>query len=58
MALLALAEATGPSFDEAISEGLSWVAGANELGVDLRDRAAWNYLGFDRAKKPHYEILR
>ncbi len=37
MALLALAEATGQNFDDAICTGLSWVAGANELGVDLRD---------------------
>ena len=37
MALLALARATGQSFDEAICSGLSWVSGANELGVDLRD---------------------
>jgi hypothetical protein len=38
MALLALAEATGQNFDDAICSGLSWVAGANELGVDMRDR--------------------
>ena len=38
MALLALAEATGQNFDDAICSGLSWVTGANELGVDLRDR--------------------
>ena len=38
MALLELAEATGQNFDDAIWSGLSWVAGANELGVDLRDR--------------------
>ena len=37
MALLALAEATGQNFDDAICSGLSWVGGANELGVDLRD---------------------
>lgn len=36
-ALLALAETTGRSFDEAISRGLSWIAGANELGNDLRN---------------------
>jgi hypothetical protein len=35
---LELAEATGQNFDDAICSGLSWVAGANELGVDLRDR--------------------
>jgi len=38
MALLQLSEATGQNFDDAICSGLSWVAGANELGVDLRDR--------------------
>jgi hypothetical protein len=37
MALLALSKATGQNFDDAICGGLSWVAGANELGVDLRD---------------------
>jgi len=37
MALLALAQATGQRFDEAIHRGLSWVSGANELGVDLCD---------------------
>jgi hypothetical protein len=37
MALMALEEATGQRFDEAIISGLSWIAGANELGVDLRD---------------------
>ena len=37
MALFALAQATGQNFDEAIYSGLSWVSGANELGVDLRD---------------------
>jgi hypothetical protein len=38
MALLALEEATGQSFDQAIQRGLAWVEAANELGVDLRDR--------------------
>ena len=37
MALLALSKATGQDFDDAIWSGLSWVAGANELGIDLRD---------------------
>jgi hypothetical protein len=35
--LLALGEATGQSFHEPVYKGLSWIAGANELGVDLRD---------------------
>ena len=37
MALRALAGATAQDFDDAICRGLAWVAGANELGVDLRD---------------------
>ena len=37
MALRALAQATGQNFDQAIYNGLSWVSGANELGIDLRD---------------------
>jgi len=36
-ALRALGEATGRSFDKAISKGLSWITGANELGSDLRE---------------------
>ncbi len=35
--LLALGEATGQSFHEPIYKGLSWIAGANELGDDLRN---------------------
>lgn len=35
--LLALEEATGQNFHEAIYRGLSWLAGANELGSDLRN---------------------
>jgi len=35
--LLAVGEATGQSFHESIYKGLSWIAGANELGDDLRD---------------------
>lgn len=36
MGLLALEEATGRSFREAISRGLSWIAGENPLQNDLR----------------------
>lgn len=35
--LLALEEATGQSFHDPIYKGLSWLAGANELGYDLRN---------------------
>ena len=38
MALLALEEVTGPTFDAAIQKGLAWVEGANELRTDLRDQ--------------------
>jgi len=37
LGLLALDEATGQSFQEAIYKGLSWISGANQLGNDLRD---------------------
>jgi len=37
MGLLALGEATGQSFHEAINKGLSWITGVNELGNDLRN---------------------
>jgi hypothetical protein len=46
--LLALEEATGRSFHKAIFKGLSWIAGTNELGNDLRDgdRAfIWDSIG-------------
>lgn len=35
--LLALSDVTGQSFHEAIYKGLSWIAGGNELGDDLRN---------------------
>src|SRR4029077_5698229 len=46
--LLALGEATGQSFHASIYKGLSWTAGANELGCDLRnlDRGLiWDAIG-------------
>ncbi len=46
--LLALEEATGTNFHKSIFKGLSWIAGANELGNDLRDgdRAfIWDSIG-------------
>ena len=49
-ALLALGEATGRSFDKAIFRGLSWITGANEIGVDLRgaDRdLIWESIDFE-----------
>jgi hypothetical protein len=37
MALLALGDATGIDYGEAIYSGLSWVTGTNELGRDMTD---------------------
>jgi hypothetical protein len=37
IALLALGEVTGQNFNESIRNGLSWVAGGNELGMDFRN---------------------
>ncbi len=37
MALFTLAEATGTSFDQEIYKGLDWVAGSNELGINMVD---------------------
>jgi hypothetical protein len=37
LGLLAVGEATGQSFHEAIYKGLSWISGANQLGNDLRN---------------------
>jgi hypothetical protein len=37
LALGALEEATGQSFRDSIRKGLGWLAGANELGSDLRE---------------------
>jgi hypothetical protein len=38
LGLLALGEATGQSFQEAIHKGLSWITGRNELANDLRNQ--------------------
>jgi len=37
VALLALGEATGQCFHDAIYKGLSWISGRNQLGNDLRN---------------------
>jgi hypothetical protein len=39
MALFALEEATGQSFQKPIYRGLQWIFGSNELGTDMRDPA-------------------
>jgi hypothetical protein len=56
--LLALGEATGQSFHESIYKGLSWLAGANELGNDLRnlDRGLiWDSIGPRRRMASYWE---
>jgi hypothetical protein len=50
-ALMALGEATGRSFDPAILKGLSWITGANEMGVDLRSQdpaSIWDSMDFEK----------
>jgi hypothetical protein len=39
MGLFAVEEVTGQSFNEFIYKGLDWIHGANELGVDMKDRS-------------------
>ncbi len=39
MCLFAIEEATGQSFRDSIYRGLRWIHGANELGVDMKDRS-------------------
>jgi hypothetical protein len=56
--LLALGETTGQSFHEPIYKGLSWIAGANELGEDLRnlDRGLiWDSIGPRRRIANYWE---
>ena len=40
MALYALSEATGRDFSQEIFTGLDWIAGRNELHLDMRDEAS------------------
>ena len=59
-ALLSLEEATGRSFHKAISKGLSWLAGANEIGRDLRnvDRAfIWDSIGRRRRLGKYWDLM-
>lgn len=58
VALLALSEATGQSFEEPICKGLSWIAGANELGQDLRSREGtliWDSIGLRGGALKYWE---
>jgi hypothetical protein len=56
--LLALEESSGQSFERSIFKGLGWIAGANELGNDLRnsDRALiWDAIGPRRRLANYWE---
>jgi hypothetical protein len=58
LGLLALGEATGQSFHESIYKGLSWIAGTNELGRDLRNRdrvLIWDSIGPKRRITNYWE---
>ena len=58
-ALLALGEATCQSFDDSIYKGLSWIAGANELAIDLRDSGSsliWDSIGPRRPLAKYWEV--
>jgi hypothetical protein len=58
LALFALEESTGQNFHEPICKGLSWVAGGNELGDDLRnpDRGLiWDSIGPRRQITNYWE---
>ncbi len=56
--LLALGEATGQDFLKSIHKGLSWTAGENELGIDLRsqDRSfVWDSIDRKAPMKKYWE---
>lgn len=59
MGLFAVQEATGRSFDEFIYKGLSWIYGANELGVDMRDgeqNLVWRCLLSPHKRTKYWEV--
>jgi hypothetical protein len=60
MALFALSDATGRDFSQAIFTGLDWIAGDNELGLDMRDPAnyvIWRCFYQSKAKAYCNELL-
>lgn len=60
MALFALSEATGRDFDSFIFTGLDWIAGDNELGMDMRDPAShviWRCFYQSKLKAYSNELL-
>ncbi len=59
--LLALEETTGQNFHGPVYKGLSWVAGANELGFDLRKtdpNLIWDSIGPSRTVANYWELAR
>jgi len=59
--LLAVGEATGQSFHEAIYKGLSWISGANQLGNDLRNvdqGVIWDSIQTKRRTPNYWEAAR
>jgi hypothetical protein len=60
MALFALSEATGRDFNSSIFTGLDWIAGDNELGMDMRDPAnhvIWRCLYQNKLRAYSNELL-
>lgn len=60
MALFALSEATGRDFNSYIFTGLDWIAGENELGLDMRDPAShviWRCFYQSKLKTYSNELL-
>lgn len=60
LGFLALEETTGQSFHEAVHKGMSWIAGPNELGVDLRDLRRgliWDSIGPRKRTANYWEAV-
>lgn len=60
MALFALSEATGQDYSEPIYKGLDWIAGDNELNLDMRDPVShviWRCFYQNRLKTYSNELL-
>jgi len=58
LGLLALGEATSQNFHDPVYRGVSWVAGTNELGDDLRNfdqGLIWNSIGLRRRISNYWE---
>lgn len=61
MALIAVEEATGHSFQEPMYKGLGWISGANEIGVDMRDMRqgfVWRCIRARQKQNKYMDIVR